>query len=58
MEKLNISITTEMKKRLEEERKKRAFDSVPETIPYILSEYLAVLIGLFNYTSHTVVELL
>jgi len=41
MEKLNISITTEMKKRLEEERKKRALDSVPETIRYILSEYLA-----------------
>jgi hypothetical protein len=30
-----------MKKRLEEERKKRALDSVPETIRYILSEYLA-----------------
>jgi hypothetical protein len=41
MEKLNISITEEMKKRLEMERKKRALDSIPETIRYILSEYLA-----------------
>ncbi len=41
MEKLNISITTEMKERLERERKKRALDSIPETIRYILSEYLA-----------------
>lgn len=41
MEKLNISITEEMKKRLELERKKRALDSIPETIRYILSEYLA-----------------
>ena len=41
MEKMNISITEEMKRRLELERKKRALDSVPETIRYILSEYLA-----------------
>jgi hypothetical protein len=41
MEKLNISITDEMKRRLEMERKKRALDSIPETIRYILSEYLA-----------------
>jgi metal-responsive CopG/Arc/MetJ family transcriptional regulator len=41
MEKLNISITSEMLKRLEEERKKRALDSVPETIRYILADYLA-----------------
>jgi Ribbon-helix-helix protein, copG family len=41
MEKLNISITEEMKRRLELERKKRALDSIPETIRYILSEYLA-----------------
>ncbi len=41
MEKLNISITQEMKERLERERKKRALDSIPETIRYILSEYLA-----------------
>jgi hypothetical protein len=41
MEKLNISITDEMKRRLEVERKKRALDSIPETIRYILSEYLA-----------------
>jgi hypothetical protein len=41
MEKLNISITEEMKRRLEVERKKHALDSVPETIRFILSEYLA-----------------
>jgi Arc/MetJ-type ribon-helix-helix transcriptional regulator len=41
MKKLNVSITEEMEKRLEIERKKRALDSVPETIRYILSDYLA-----------------
>ncbi len=41
MEKLNISITEEMKRRLELERKKRALDSIPETIRHILSEYLS-----------------
>lgn len=41
MKKLNISITEEMEKRLELERKKRALDSIPETIRYILSDYLA-----------------
>jgi Arc/MetJ-type ribon-helix-helix transcriptional regulator len=41
MKKLNVSITEEMEKRLELERKKRALDSIPETIRYILSEYLA-----------------
>jgi Arc/MetJ-type ribon-helix-helix transcriptional regulator len=41
MKKLNISITEEMEKRLEVERKKRALDSIPETIRYILSDYLA-----------------
>ena len=40
MEKLNISITNEMLRRLEEERKKRALDSVPETIRVLLSEAL------------------
>jgi hypothetical protein len=41
MKKLNVSITEEMEKRLEIERKKRALDSIPETIRYILSDYLA-----------------
>jgi Arc/MetJ-type ribon-helix-helix transcriptional regulator len=41
MKKLNVSITEEMERRLELERKKRALDSIPETIRYILSEYLA-----------------
>ena len=41
MKKMNISITDEMQRRLEVERKKRALDSIPETIRYILSEYLA-----------------
>lgn len=41
MKKLNISITEEMEKRLELERKKRALDSIPETIRYILSDYLS-----------------
>ena len=41
MKKWNVSITEEMEKRLEAERKKRALDSIPETIRYILSEYLS-----------------
>jgi len=41
MKKLNVSITEEMEKRLELERKKRALDSIPETIRYILADYLA-----------------
>jgi hypothetical protein len=36
-----VSITEEMEKRLEEEKKKRLLDSVPETIRVILSEYLS-----------------
>jgi metal-responsive CopG/Arc/MetJ family transcriptional regulator len=43
MEKVMVSITKEMKDALEEERKKRLLDSVPETIRMILSEYLAKL---------------
>ena len=41
MKKWNVSITEEMERRLEVERKKRALDSIPETIRYMLSEYLA-----------------
>jgi len=36
-----ISITEEMEKRLEEERKKRLLDSIPETVRMILSEYFS-----------------
>jgi hypothetical protein len=36
-----VSITEEMTKRLEEERKKRLLDTIPETIRVILSEYLS-----------------
>jgi len=36
-----LTITEEMMKRWEEERKNRFLDSVPETIRMILSEYLS-----------------
>ena len=36
-----ISVTKEMKQILEQERKKRLLDSIPETVRMILSEYLA-----------------
>jgi hypothetical protein len=36
-----VSITEEMAKKLEEERKKRLLDSVPETVRVILSEYFS-----------------
>jgi hypothetical protein len=35
-----ISVTKEMKQILEQERKKRLLDSIPETVRVILSEYL------------------
>ena len=35
-----VAMTEEMEKRLEMERKKRALDSIPGTIRYMLSEYL------------------
>ena len=41
MKKYNVAMTEEMEKRLETERKKRALDSIPETIRYILSDYMA-----------------
>jgi metal-responsive CopG/Arc/MetJ family transcriptional regulator len=41
MEKVMVSITKEMKETLEEERKRRLLDSIPETIRTILSEYLS-----------------
>jgi len=36
-----ISITKEMKQVLEQERKKRMLDSIPETIRMMLSEHLS-----------------
>jgi len=36
-----ISMTKEMKQTLEQERKRRLLDSIPETIRVILSEYLS-----------------
>jgi hypothetical protein len=39
MKKYTLAITEEMAKRLEEERKRRLLDSVPETVRVILSEY-------------------
>jgi hypothetical protein len=36
-----LSITEEMEKKLEGERKKRLLDSIPETARMILSEYLS-----------------
>jgi len=36
-----VTVTQEMHKMLDEERKRRFLDSVPETIRMILSEYLS-----------------
>jgi hypothetical protein len=41
MKRYMVSVTEEMEKCLEEERKKRLLDSIPETIRVILSEYLS-----------------
>jgi hypothetical protein len=41
MKKVTVAITEEMEKRLEEERKKRLLDSIPETVRMILSEYFS-----------------
>jgi hypothetical protein len=41
MKKYNVAITAEMETALEKERKKRMLDSIPETIRYIVSEYLS-----------------
>jgi len=41
MKKYNVAITEQMETALEKERKKRMLDSIPETIRYIVSEYLA-----------------
>jgi hypothetical protein len=36
-----LTMTEEMEKKLEVERKKRLLDSIPETVRMILSEYLS-----------------
>lgn len=41
MKKYNVAITEQMEDALEKERKKRMLDSIPETIRYIVSDYLA-----------------
>jgi len=41
MKRYNVAMTEEMEKKLEQERKKRLLDSIPETIRTILSEYLS-----------------
>ncbi len=41
MKKYTVAMTEELEKRLEAERKKRALDSIPETIRYIVSDYLS-----------------
>jgi len=41
MKRYTLAITEEMEKRLEQERKKRLLDSIPETVRTILSEYFS-----------------
>ena len=41
MKKITIAITEELEAQLEKERKKRFFDSIPETVRVILSEYFS-----------------
>ena len=41
MKRYMVSMTEEMEKKLESERKKRLLDSIPETVRVILSEYLS-----------------
>ncbi|MHB1868448.1 MAG: hypothetical protein ACYCPP_05825 [Nitrososphaerales archaeon] len=41
MKKYNISISEELEREIEKERKKRYFESIPETIRVLLSEHLA-----------------
>jgi hypothetical protein len=41
MKRYMISVTEEMSKKLEEERKKRLLDSIPETIRVMLSEHFS-----------------
>jgi len=39
MKKITIAITEELEKELERERKERKFESVPEVVRVILSDY-------------------
>ena len=41
MKRYNVAVTEEMEKKLEEERRKRLLDSIPETVRMILSEYFS-----------------
>jgi hypothetical protein len=41
MKRYTLAITEEMEKRLEQERKKRLLESIPETVRTILSEYFS-----------------
>ncbi len=41
MKRYMISITDELEKKLEQERKKRFLETVPETVRMILSEYFS-----------------
>ncbi len=41
MRRYTVAITEEMEKKLEQERKKRLLDTIPETVRMILSEYLS-----------------
>jgi len=41
MKRFMLSMTGEMEKALEVERKRRMLDSIPETVRVILSEYLS-----------------
>ena len=42
MEKVMVSMTEEMVKALEQERKARKLDSIPETVRSVLGEYFKV----------------
>ena len=42
MEKVMVSMTEEMLKALEQERKSRKLDSIPETVRSVLGEYFKV----------------
>jgi Arc/MetJ-type ribon-helix-helix transcriptional regulator len=39
MKKYNVSISEEIEKRLEAERKRRGFETIPETIRVVLSDW-------------------
>ncbi len=41
MKRYMISITDEMEKKIEHERKKRLLETIPETVRVILSEYFS-----------------